>query len=170
MVGARSAIFAPIHNLRLIIVDEEHEPAYKQEETPRYHGRDVAVYRAKLNNATCVLGSATPALESLYNVKIGKYHLNRLTKRVDDRKLPLIHVIDMKREPTDTKGLMTLSRSLVEKMRDRFEKGEQSIIFINRRGYSRSMFCSECGYVMMCGNCSVPLIYHRTDNNIRCHL
>lgn len=170
VVGARSAIFAPIHNLRLIIVDEEHEPAYKQEETPRYHGRDVAVYRAKLNNATCVLGSATPALESLYNVKIGKYHLNRLTKRVDDRKLPLIHVIDMKREPTDTKGLMTLSRSLVEKMRDRFEKGEQSIIFINRRGYSRSMFCSECGYVMMCGNCSVPLIYHRTDNNIRCHL
>ena len=170
VVGARSAIFAPIDNLRLIIVDEEHEPAYKQEETPRYHGRDVAVYRAKLNNATCILGSATPALESLYNVKMGKYHLNRLTKRVDDQKLPLMHVIDMKREIINGKGSMTLSRLLAEKMRERYEKGEQSIIFINRRGYSRSMLCPDCGYVVMCENCSVPLIYHRTDNSIRCHL
>ena len=170
VVGARSAIFAPIENLRLIIVDEEHEPAYKQEETPRYHGRDVAVYRAKINNATCILGSATPALESLYNVKLEKYHLNRLTKRVDDRKLPLIHVVDMKRELISGKGSITLSRLLAEKMRERYEKGEQTILFINRRGYSRSMLCPDCGFVAMCEHCSVPLIYHRSDNRIRCHL
>ncbi len=170
VVGARSAIFAPINNLRLIIVDEEHEPAYKQDDKPRYHGRDVAVYRAKINNATCLLGSATPSLESLYNVDQGKYRLNLLPDRVDDRKLPIIHVVDMKRELIGGKGSMTLSHLLADKMRERFEKGEQTILFINRRGYSRSMLCPECGYVATCMHCSLPLIYHRTDQRIRCHL
>jgi primosomal protein N' (replication factor Y) len=105
VVGARSAIFAPIPKLRLILVDEEHEPAYKQEEVPRYHGRDVAVYRASLCGALCVLGSATPALESLYNAQQGKYRLNRITRRVDDRQLPLVHIVDMKREGRGARAL-----------------------------------------------------------------
>ena len=170
VVGARSGIFAPIRNLRLIIVDEEHEPAYKQEETPRYHGRDVAVYRARLCGGVCVLGSATPSLESLYNVELGKYRLNRLPRRVDDRQLPLIHVVDMKREIFSRKGLVMLSRLLVDKLRERHEAGEQSIIFLNRRGYSTSMLCPDCGEVEMCAHCSITLTYHRTDQTLRCHL
>lgn len=172
VVGARSALFAPLKNLRLIVVDEEHEPAYKQEETPRYHGRDVAVYRAMLCKATVVLGSATPSLESLHNVKARSYILNKLTKRVDDRKLPRFHVVDMKREVVRNKGgeKRVISRLLQEKLLDRFEKKEQSILFINRRGYSSSMVCSECGYVAECEHCSNTLTYHRTDQVLRCHL
>jgi len=170
VVGARSAVFAPIRNLRLIVVDEEHEPAYKQAETPRYHGRDVAVYRAKLCSAVCVLGSATPALESLYNVGNGKYRLNRLPNRVDDRKMPVVHVVDMKREIFRQQGSSTLSEMLTQKLYDRYEKREQSILFINRRGYAPSMLCPECGYVAACDHCSITLTYHRTDERLRCHL
>lgn len=170
VVGARSGIFAPIRNLRLIIVDEEHEPAYKQEETPRYHGRDVAVYRARLCGGVCVLGSATPSLESLYNVELGKYRLNRLPRRVDGRQLPLVHVVDLKREIFSRKGLVMLSRLLVDKLQERFEAGEQSIIFLNRRGYSTSMLCPDCGHVEMCTHCSITLTYHRADQTLRCHL
>ena len=170
VVGARSAIFAPLRNLRLVIVDEEHEPAYKQEETPRYHGRDAAVYRAMLNQAVCLLGSATPSLESLHNVARGKYKVNRLLKRVDDRQLPLIHVVDMRLELMSKKASLPLSRMLVEKMRIRFEEREQTILFINRRGYSSSMICPECGHVCGCEHCSVTLTYHRTDETLKCHL
>ncbi len=170
VVGARSAIFAPIPNLRLILVDEEHEPAYKQEEIPRYHGRDLAVYRASLCKALCVLGSATPSLESLYNARLGKYRLNRITKRVDDRQLPLVHLVDMKHEVHKGQGGATFSRLLISKMQDRLEKGEQTILFLNRRGYNTSMMCPDCGYVAMCDHCSISLTHHKAEGVLRCHL
>ncbi len=170
VVGARSAIFAPIRNLRLIVVDEEHEPAYKQEETPRYHGRDVAVYRATLCRCTCVLGSATPSMESLYNVERDKYRLLRLRCRVDDRALPLMHVVDMKREVLSQKGHVVFSRLLLDKIGERLERREQSILFLNRRGYNTSMLCPDCGHVAVCDHCSITLTFHRADNILRCHL
>ena len=170
VVGARSAVFAPVHNLRLIVVDEEHEPAYKQDETPRYHGRDVAVYRAKLCRAVCLLGSATPSLESVANVRAGKYRLATLTKRVDHRQLPAIDIVDMRVEMLRARGVTALSRQLVDKMHDRFERREQVILFINRRGYSSSMLCTACGHVETCPHCSIAMTYHRTDETLRCHL
>jgi primosomal protein N' (replication factor Y) len=170
VVGARSAIFAPMKDLRLIIVDEEHEPAYKQEETPRYHGRDVAVYRAHLNQALCVLGSATPSLESLHNAREGKYQLLQLRERIDHRQLPLIHVVDMVREKAKGKGPAIFSPLLAEKMRQRHENGEQAILFLNRRGYDASLKCPDCGYVAMCEHCDLTLTHHRSDHILRCHL
>jgi primosomal protein N' (replication factor Y) len=170
VVGARSAVFAPVRDLRLIVVDEEHEPAYKQDETPRYHGRDVAVYRAKLCNAVCLLGSATPSLESIANVRAGKYRLSTLTKRVDNRQLPTFNIVDMRVEMLRSRGTTALSRQLVDKMHDRFERREQVILFINRRGYSSSMLCTECGHVETCPHCSIAMTYHRTDETLRCHL
>ena len=166
VVGARSAVFAPVANLQLIIVDEEHEPAYKQEEVPRYHGRDVAVYRAMLNKAVCVLGSATPSLESLHNVNSGKYAVDRLTKRVDDRQLPLMHVVDMRRE----KGGRVFSTLLADKMQDRIEKKEQIILFLNRRGHDSSLNCPDCGFVALCDFCSITLTHHYHDRRLRCHM
>ncbi|HUL52588.1 MAG TPA: primosomal protein N' [Opitutaceae bacterium] len=170
VVGARSAVFAPVRNLRLIVVDEEHEPAYKQDETPRYQGRDVAVYRAKLNRAVCLLGSATPSLESVANARAGKYHLETLTRRVDNRQMPSIDVVDMRVEVLRARGTTALSRVLVDKMRDRFERHEQVILFLNRRGYSSSMLCTACGHVETCPHCSIAMTYHRTDETLRCHL
>jgi primosomal protein N' (replication factor Y) len=170
VVGARSAVFAPVRNLKLIIVDEEHEPSYKQEESPRYNGRDVAVYRAFLTKAVCVLGSATPSLESLYNVEKGKYAVDRILNRVDDRQLPKIHLVDMCRETSPEKAASPISRMLADKLRDRYDKKEQSILFLNRRGFSTSMLCPDCGYVAGCEHCSIPKTYHRTDKRLRCHL
>ncbi len=170
VVGARSAVFAPVQNLRLIVVDEEHEPAYKQDETPRYHGRDVAVYRAKLAHAVCLLGSATPSLESIANARAGKYRLDVLTKRVDDKKMPDIQIVDMRIEVMRSRGLVTLSRLLVDHMHQRFERREQTILFINRRGYSSSMQCRKCGHVEECPHCSVSMTYHRADETLKCHL
>jgi primosomal protein N' (replication factor Y) (superfamily II helicase) len=170
VVGARSAIFAPVQNLRLVVVDEEHEPAYKQDETPRYHGRDVAVMRAKLARAHCLLGSATPSLESFNNAQTGRYRLLQLTQRVDARQLPDIDVVDMRIEVMRSRGLTTLSRRLVNAMQARQERREQTILFINRRGYSSSMQCTECGHVENCEHCSIAMTYHRTDEKLRCHL
>jgi primosomal protein N' (replication factor Y) len=170
VVGARSAIFAPVRNLRLIVVDEEHEPAYKQDETPRYHGRDVAVMRAKMTGSLCLLGSATPSLESFANTQSGRYRLLRLTRRIDDRKLPHIDIVDMRVEAARQRGFAVLSRRLVEAMRERHARREQTILFINRRGYSASVFCTSCGRVEECVHCSVALTYHRTDETMRCHL
>ena len=170
VVGARSAVFAPVRNLKLMIVDEEHEPSYKQEESPRYHGRDVAVYRAHICKALCVLGSATPSLESLRNVEIGKYAVDRILNRVDNCQLPKIHVLDMCREGQGGKGPSPISNMLADKLIDRFEKKEQSILFLNRRGFSTSMLCPDCGYVAGCEHCSIPKTYHRTDKKLRCHL
>ncbi len=170
VVGARSAVFAPVKNLRLVVVDEEHEPAYKQDETPRYHGRDVAVMRAKLTGAVCLLGSATPSLESYANAAAGKYHLLALTRRVDEKKLPAIDIVDMRIEVMRSRGLTALSRRLVEEMQARFERREQTILFINRRGYSSSMLCVKCGHTETCAHCSIALTYHRVDETLRCHL
>ena len=169
-VGARSAVFAPVRDLSLIVVDEEHEPAYKQDESPRYHGRDVAVMRARLCGAHCLLGSATPSLESHANALAGKYSLLRLTKRVDARSLPSFTVVDMRIEVAKSKGATTLSRPMADAMRLRFERNEQTILFINRRGYSSSMQCRKCGNVEECPHCSVAMTYHRTDETLRCHL
>jgi primosomal protein N' (replication factor Y) (superfamily II helicase) len=170
VVGARSAVFAPVENLRLVIVDEEHEPAYKQDETPRYHGRDVAVMRAKLAGATCVLGSATPSLESFSNAESGKYKLVQLRQRVDDRKLPHLDIVDMRIEVARARGATTLSRRLVDAMHQRLERREQTILFLNRRGYSSSMQCVACGHVEDCPHCSIAMTYHRSDEQLRCHL
>lgn len=166
VVGARSAVFAPVANLRLIIVDEEHEPAYKQEEVPRYNGRDVAVYRSMLAGGLCVMGSATPSLESLRNVAIGKYRCDRLTRRVDDRQLPLMHVVDMRRE----KGGGVFSRTLADKMQDRFERKEQTILFLNRRGYDASLHCPDCGFVAVCDFCDITMTHHIHERRLRCHM
>jgi primosomal protein N' (replication factor Y) len=170
VVGARSAVFAPVRDLRLIVVDEEHEPAYKQDETPRYHGRDVAVMRAKLAGACCLLGSATPSLESYANALAGRYRLLQLTRRVDSRSLPAIAIVDMRIEVARQRGLATLSRPLVDAMQARFERQEQTILFLNRRGYSSSLQCRQCGHVEACPHCSVTLTYHRSDETVRCHL
>jgi primosomal protein N' (replication factor Y) len=170
VVGARSAIFAPVQNLRLIVVDEEHEPAYKQDETPRYHGRDVAVMRAKLARAYGLLGSATPSLESYANALAGKYQLIQLLQRVDARKLPHIDIVDLRIEAMKQRGSTALSRKLVDAMQGRFERREQTILFINRRGYSSSMLCTKCGHVEECNHCSIAMTYHRTDETLRCHL
>jgi primosomal protein N' (replication factor Y) (superfamily II helicase) len=170
VVGARSGVFAPVRDLRLVVVDEEHEPAFKQDETPRYHGRDTAVMRAKLAGALCVLGSATPSLETWANAQAGKYQLLSLTQRVDDRALPFIDIVDMRLEAMAQKGPAALSRRLVEAMRARLAKKEQTILFINRRGYSSAMQCRKCGHVEECPHCSVSMTYHRTDETLRCHL
>ncbi|MGF1452391.1 MAG: primosomal protein N', partial [Opitutales bacterium] len=171
VVGARSAVFAPLADVRLIIVDEEHEPSYKQSESPRYHGRDVAVYRAKCEGALALLGSATPALETLYHVSTEHYRCTRLTRRVDDRKLPDLYIVDMTKEKPSGKGQpRLLSTSLAERLRDRFEKREQSILFLNRRGFATSLLCPECGYNPECPHCSVTLTYHRVDERLKCHL
>ncbi len=170
VVGARSAIFAPVRNLKLIVVDEEHEPAYKQDETPRYHGRDVAVMRAKLSGSLCLLGSATPSLESFANAQAGKYRLLQLTERIDSRKLPYIDIVDLRIEALKQRTLPALSGRLVRAMQDRLEKREQTILFINRRGYSSAMLCTKCGHVEECTHCSIALTYHRADETLRCHL
>jgi len=170
VVGARSAIFAPVQNLRLVVVDEEHEPAYKQDETPRYHGRDVAVMRAKLGRGVCLLGSATPSLESFANAEAGKYRLLQLTQRIDSRQLPFIDVVDLRIEALRQRTMPALSRRLVDAMHGRLERREQTILFINRRGYSSSMLCKKCGHVEECTHCSIALTYHRSDETLRCHL
>jgi primosomal protein N' (replication factor Y) len=170
VVGARSAVFAPVRGLRLIVVDEEHEPAYKQDESPRYQGRDVAVMRAKLAGALCLLGSATPSLESFTNVEAGKYRLLQLTQRVDARQLPYIDVVDLRIEAAKQRALPALSSKLVRALHARLERGEQTILFINRRGYSSSLLCRQCGHVEGCPHCSIAMTFHRTDDTLRCHL
>jgi primosomal protein N' (replication factor Y) len=169
-IGARSAVFAPVKDLALIVVDEEHENSYKQEETPRYQARDLAVVRGQIQGCAVLLGSATPSLESYHNARIGKYELARLTARVDDRELPLIRVVDLRQEFAKSKHPSILSRRLGMAIEDRLQKGEQSILFLNRRGFASSLLCSKCGYVCECANCSIPLTFHLTENRLKCHL
>ncbi|MGH7997121.1 MAG: replication restart helicase PriA [Opitutaceae bacterium] len=170
VVGARSAVFAPVADLRLVIVDEEHEPAYKQDESPRYHGRDVAVMRAKIAGAVAILGSATPSLESQANAEAGKYGRLVLPSRIDGRRLPDIDIVDMRIETLRQRGFSALSHRLVDAMQARFERREQTILFINRRGYSPSILCAKCGHVEECVHCSIALTYHRADETLHCHL
>ena len=171
VIGARSAIFAPVEPLGLIIVDEEHEHSYKQEEAPRYHARDVAVVRGQRESATVVLGSATPSMESYHNAKRGRYRLLELPNRADDKQMPLVRVQDMRTEKSKgDKGPPIFSQRLKEAIRDRLEQGEQTILFLNRRGFATSMQCPECGFVAECPNCSLSLTYHRREQFLRCHV
>lgn len=176
IVGARSAVFVPLPNLRLVVVDEEQEAAYKQAETPRYNGRDVAIYRARLANAAVVLGSATPSLESLYNVERGKYRLIRLRERVDRRPPARVTVCDMSEVARTEDGESgrrgrppIFSPLLIRQVQDRLDRGEQTILFLNRRGHSTVVQCGDCGAAVQCEQCDVVQTYHKADHRIRCH-
>jgi primosomal protein N' (replication factor Y) len=170
VIGARSAVFAPIDPLGLIIVDEEHEHTYKQEESPRYHARDVAIMRGQMENATVVLGSATPSMESFYNCTRGKFKLLQMLERVDEQKMPVVRIVDMRQTLRLGKGIPVLSPQLKEAITQRLERREQTILFLNRRGYSTSLQCVLCGYVAKCPNCSISLTYHRPQQKLVCHI
>ena len=171
VIGARSAIFAPLKKPGLIVVDEEHETSYKQEEAPRYHARDVSVVRGMLEKCAVVLGSATPSLESTHNARTGKYTEIRLPTRIEDRSMPLIRVLDMRVERSRSKGAeIIIASKLRDALEDRLSKKEQSLLFLNRRGFSTSMLCGKCGFVARCENCSVSMTYHRAENRLICHL
>ena len=170
VIGARSAVFAPLKDVGLIIVDEEHETTYKQEEAPRYHARDVAVVRAKIEKCAVVLGSATPSLESYHNATTGKYELLTLSQRVDDQRMPLMRIVDLRLERRKEKIAPILSEKLSQAIADRLEKREQTILFLNRRGFSTSLLCSNCGEARNCPNCSVALTFHRHMARLSCHL
>ena len=170
VVGARSAIFAPLPDLGLILVDEEHETTYKQENPPKYHGRDLAVVRASLEGATIVLGSATPSVESYCNSRIKeKYQLVPLTKRADGQALPLVRIVDMRNEPKKG-GPPILSQRLRHAMEQKLAAGDQIILFLNRRGFARSLTCPTCGHTCECAHCSIPTTYHRAEERLICHL
>ncbi|HEY3861138.1 MAG TPA: primosomal protein N' [Verrucomicrobiae bacterium] len=170
VIGARSAIFAPVDPLGLIIVDEEHENSYKQEEAPRYHARDVAVVRGRMEEAVVVLGSATPSMESCFNTHKGKYRLLEMHDRADNKKLPVVRVVDMRQAARAEKGAPMFSPDLKEAIHQRLERKEQTLLFLNRRGFATSMQCPLCGYVAQCPNCSLALTYHRQAGRLRCHI
>ena len=171
IVGPRSALFSPAKNLGLIIVDEEHDSAYKQtDDSPCYHARDVAVMRGKIDGAAVILGSATPSLESFANAKAGKYILSELSIRADNATLPTVRIVDMKPEFAKAKGFTLFSEPLLEAIKKRIEIGEQSLLFLNRRGYHTSAVCSACSYTLNCPHCSINLTFHKGQNSLSCHL
>jgi primosomal protein N' (replication factor Y) len=169
VVGTRSAVFAPLENVGLIIVDEEQESSYKQEETPRYNGRDTAVYRAQLEGAVALLGSATPSLETYHNARAGKYHLLELTSRVENRSLADVRIIDLREEFRREHRATPVSEILRSAIQLRLEEGTQAMILINRRGYSWSLLCRGCGAMIQCENCSIALTYHKSRQRLECH-
>lgn len=169
VVGTRSGVFAPVRNLGLIVVDEEHDQSYKQEETPRYNGRDVAIVRAQAAGACVVLGSATPSLESRYNAQRGKYMLLELPERIEQRPLPTVELIDMREEFLETRKQATFSRKLIEAIGQRLENREQTMLLLNRRGFSSFVACRACGERIQCRNCAITLTYHRRDRRLLCH-
>ncbi|EOI7562119.1 primosomal protein N' [Enterococcus faecalis] len=169
VVGARSAIFAPIENIGVIIIDEEHEASYKQEETPRYHARDLAIWRSEYHHCPVVLGSATPSLESRARAKKNVYQRLRLTQRANQAAtLPTIDVVDMRQE-VENGNVSSFSMSLQEKLQERLEKNEQSVLLLNRRGYSSFVMCRDCGYVLPCPNCDISLTLHMDSKTMKCH-
>src|SRR5579864_6158105 len=169
VVGTRSAVFAPVADLALIIVDEEHDSSYKQEETPRYHARDVAVMRAKMADAAVVLGSATPSLESYFNAKKNKYALVELPDRVERRPLPEVEIVDMRLEFQETGHEQVISRRLAAEIKDRLERREQVMVLLNRRGYSPVVLCRTCGKKLECNNCAIALTHHKREHKMVCH-
>ncbi|SPF31303.1 Replication restart DNA helicase PriA [Candidatus Sulfotelmatobacter kueseliae] len=169
VVGTRSAVFAPVSDLALIIVDEEHDASYKQEETPRYHARDVAVMRAKMANAAVVLGSATPSLESYFNATKNKYALVELPDRVEQRPLPEVEIVDMRQEFQETGREQVVSRRLAAEIRERLERREQVMVLLNRRGYSPVVLCRTCGKKLECVNCAIALTHHKREHKMVCH-
>lgn len=171
VIGARSAIFSPVANLGLIVVDEEHENSYKQDISPRYQARDIAVVRGHLEKCPVLLGSATPSLETWNNAQNDKYELTRMSQRIDDRKMPLIRIIDMRQEARKTQsGPTILSHKLRQAMEERLAKGEQTILFLNRRGFAKNILCPECGYVANCRHCSTTMTLHRKEDRLICHI
>ncbi|MFA5142641.1 MAG: primosomal protein N' [Candidatus Omnitrophota bacterium] len=169
IVGARSAIFAPVQRLGLIIIDEEHETSYKQDDVPRYHARDVAEERARLNSCPLILGSATPSLESYYKSKLGEYKMIRLTKRVDERLLPKVKIVDMRMELATRRRIEVFSKVLLDAVADTLKRGKQAIIFLNRRGFSTFINCKRCGFVLKCKRCDTVLVYHFDTKKLICH-
>src|SRR5437763_1064355 len=169
VVGTRSAVFAPVRDLALIVVDEEHDSSYKQEETPRYNARDVAVMRGKFSDAAVVLGSATPSLESFHNTQKGKYALIELRERVEQRPLPEVELVDLRQEFQQTGHDEIFSRRLVEEVTLRLAAGEQAIILLNRRGYSAVVLCRSCGETVQCKNCAIALTHHKGSARLECH-
>ncbi|MBI2881612.1 MAG: primosomal protein N' [Candidatus Tectomicrobia bacterium] len=175
VVGARSAVFAPVRRLGLVVVDEEHDASYKQEESPRYNARDAALVRARQAGACAILGSATPSLESFYNGEAGKYVRLCLPKRVEDRPLPRVSVVDLRSRPRrlagppGTAGGGVLSEALAEAISSRLGRGEQTLLFLNRRGFAACLQCRDCGWTAECPHCSVSLTFHLPDRSLRCH-
>ena len=169
VVGTRSAVFAPVRDLALIVVDEEHDHSYKQEEMPRYHARDVAIMRAKMCNAAVVLGSATPSLETYHNAVQGKYRLLELPERIEKRPLPEVEVLDMREEFHRTKKDEVLSRKLVAEIGERLARSEQVMVLLNRRGYTAFVLCRECGETVQCKNCAISMTYHKREHRLLCH-
>lgn len=168
VVGARSAIFAPFQHVGIIIIDEEHETSYKQEENPRYHARDVAIKRAEFHNCPVILGSATPTLESFARAQKGVYKLLPLRERMNKSALPKVDIVDMREELRDGNRSM-FSTLLLEKIRERLERREQIVLFLNKRGHSSFVMCRDCGYVPSCPHCEISLTYHRYQNRMKCH-
>jgi primosomal protein N' (replication factor Y) len=169
VVGTRSAVFAPLENLGLILVDEEQETSYKQEEAPRYNGRDTGIYRARLEGVPVVLGSATPSLESYHHARTGKYTLLELKTRVENRPLAQVRVVDLREEFRATHRASPISESLRAAIAVRLEAGTQAMILINRRGYSWFLICRGCGVSVQCQNCSIALTYHKKRARLECH-
>ena len=169
VVGTRSAVFAPVSNLALIIVDEEHDSSYKQEETPRYHARDVAVMRARMAGAAVVLGSATPSLESYFNAQKDKYTLLELPDRVEQRPLPEVEILDMKEEFRETGHEQVISRRLAAEIGERLDRHEQVMVLLNRRGYAPVVLCRACGHTAQCANCAISLTHHKREHRLQCH-
>jgi len=165
-LGARSTIFAPLENVGAIIVDEEHDAAYKQDRMPRYHARDTAVMRAKFENAICLLGSATPSFESYHNAAEGKYTLLELPERIDQARMPTVELVWM---PGSQRVTPSISGALYDAIRERLKRNEQVILLQNRRGFAGSLLCLECGHTPQCSHCNIPLVYHSTDRTLRCH-
>ena len=168
VIGARSAIFAPIKNLGLIIIDEEHDSSYKSEATPRYNAKEVANYLAKENSSALVLGSATPDMSTYYKALKGKIDLLKLTKRANNSNLPNIRVVDLREELANGNHLM-LSKDLQEEINKNLSNKEQTILFLNRRGYSTFIMCRDCGYTIKCKNCNITMTYHLKQNKLKCH-
>ena len=169
IVGARSAVFAPTRALGLIVLDEEHEAAYKQENDPRYHAREVAVRRSQLEGATVILGSATPSLETLHRAQTGEFRLARMPDRVEGREMPEIEVVDMAAEKMELKRHPIISRRLEQLMRGSMERREQAILFLNRRGFLTHVSCRRCGWFFSCRRCDVAMTYHRETARAICH-
>jgi primosomal protein N' (replication factor Y) len=169
VVGTRSAVFAPLEKLGLIIVDEEQENSYKQEETPRYHGRDVAIVRAKMENAVALLGSATPSLETFHHAQNGKYELITIASRVENRSLANVEIVDLRNEFQSTHQTSPISSALHTGIQDSLSNNSQALVLINRRGYSWSVLCRSCGASVQCSNCSISMTYHKHRNRLECH-
>lgn len=169
VVGARSAVFAPVKNLGLIVIDEEHETSYKQQDSPRYHAREVAVKRAGLNNAVVILGSATPSLESYYKAKHGIFKILHLTQRIEDKQLPNVQIIDMRQHIGRSKRHPVFSKPLEDAIKAALDNRQQAILFLNRRGFATFMNCRKCGFVLKCKNCDATLTYHFQDKQLVCH-